>query len=308
VPIKSRTIVLGIAASNAVAAIFLLLTGWIMRGHSGSGGKVIFVLSEFVLLPVLIGIINTWFWRKQEVRGWQIALAALANLAVGLLVSALFMGEGVICLIIVSPLIFVFLIIGIVIGKLLFKHRNATLNMSVAAALLGLMAADLATAAPFDAKVSDTIVIHAKPEKVWPYIAGFPAIEEKPAFWMFRIGLPYPTQSTAEGAYVGADRKCIFSGGLVFDEKIVRLEPNRELTFDIVHQPDYPELLGHIAIRRGQFLLHDNGDGTTTLEGNSWYRLYVQPSAYFRWWSETIVREVHMRVMNHIRQLSETGA
>lgn len=85
----------------------------------------------------------------------------------------------------------------------------------------------------------------------------------------------------------------------------MRLEPNRELTFDIVRQPQHPELFGHIDIQRGQFILHDNGDGTTTLEGSSWYRLYVQPSPYFRLWSDTIVRQVHVRVLDHIRELSE---
>jgi hypothetical protein len=306
---KLWAVVLGVVVSNGAAAAVLLLTEWIIRNvHPESGGQVAFVLSEFVLLPIAIGVVNTWYWRGHTVRWGPSLLLALVNLAAGLFVSGLFMGEGVICLVIVSPLVLIFLVIGIAVGKALFTRHNTTLNVGLAAAVLALIMADALTAAPFDAKVTDTVVIHAGPEQVWPYIAGFPAIEEKPRFWMFRLGLPYPTQSTADGAYVGADRKCLFSGNLAFDEKITELVPKRLLTFDIVHQPEHPELLGHIDVQRGQFVLHDNGDGTTTLEGSSWYRLYVRPSAYFRWWSDTVVRQVHLRVMEHIRRLSEAQA
>ncbi|MFD0766004.1 hypothetical protein ACFQZI_14165 [Mucilaginibacter lutimaris] len=117
--------------------------------------------------------------------------------------------------------------------------------------------------------------------------------------------MPSPVQSTAEGYYLGAKRKCIFSNGYVFDEKIVTYNENKNLTFDITNQPRDPEIMGHIDILRGQFLLKDNGDGTTTLTGNSWYRLYVFPVWYYDIWAESITRNVHLRVMEHIKHLAE---
>lgn len=65
--------------------------------------------------------------------------------------------------------------------------------------------------------------------------------------------------------------------------------------------------MGHIDILRGQFILKDNGDGTTTLIGNSWYKLYVFPVWYYDIWEKSITRNVHWRVMEHIKQLSEAG-
>ena len=82
-------------------------------------------------------------------------------------------------------------------------------------------------------------------------------------------------------------------------------EPGKDLTFDIVHQPRDPEIMGHVDILRGQFLLKDNGNGTTTVTGNSWYKLYVFPTWYYDLWAESIVRNVHIRVMEHIKELSE---
>ena len=61
----------------------------------------------------------------------------------------------------------------------------------------------------------------------------------------------------------------------------------------------------YIDIQRGQFLLKDNGDGTTLLTGNSWYQLYVFPVWYYDIWAKSITRNVHLRVMDHIKILSE---
>ena len=117
--------------------------------------------------------------------------------------------------------------------------------------------------------------------------------------------MPSPRATTVTGYYQGAGRKCIFSNGYIFDEKIVTYQENKDLTFDITGQPRDPEIMGHIDILRGQFLLKDNGNGTTTLTGNSWYRLYVFPTWYYDIWARSITRNVHLRVMEHIKQLSE---
>jgi hypothetical protein len=153
--------------------------------------------------------------------------------------------------------------------------------------------------------VSDRIVINASPEKIWPHVVSFEKIKQQNEFWLFRIGMPSPMQTTVTGNYKGAGRKCIFSNGYVFDERISIYEPTRNLTFDITHQPRDPEIMGHIDIVRGQFLLKDNGNGTTTLIGNSWYKLYVFPTLYYDIWAESVTRNVHLRVMQHIKALSE---
>lgn len=120
------------------------------------------------------------------------------------------------------------------------------------------------------------------------------------------MGMPSPVQSTADGLHVGANRKCIFSNGYVFDEKIVTYQPNVNLTFDITSQPRDPEIMGHIDILRGQFILKDNGNQTTTLIGNSWYELHVFPVWYYDIWAKSVTRNVHLRVMDYIKELSET--
>ena len=86
---------------------------------------------------------------------------------------------------------------------------------------------------------------------------------------------------------------------------IAELVPNAKLTFDIIEQPTHPEAYGHITLHRGRFVLRDNGDGTTTLIGTSWYTLHVRPLWYFDLWTSDMTRAVHLRVMHHVRRLAE---
>jgi hypothetical protein len=139
-------------------------------------------------------------------------------------------------------------------------------------------------------------------------VLAFPEIPDKPSYWIFRLGLPYPTQTTNGGDFVGADRQCMFSNGIVIKEKVAEFVPREKLTFDVAEQPTDPEAYGHITLHRGQFVLRDNHDGTTTLIGSSWYTLYVRPRWYFDLWTRDMTRAVHLRVMNHVRRLSEEDA
>lgn len=265
----------------------------------------VLVFSEFVILPVIMGIISAWFWRDWELPGRRLTLFSIYNTLIAALASSVFLGEGFICLIIVSPLIFSFMVLGAFMGMGMFKRNNQKLNVSIIAALLFVFIGDSLSTHHYENMVSDTIVVNAPPNKVWQNVVAFKRIKQPDKFWLFRIGMPSPVESTVTGYYEGAGRKCIFSNGYVFDEKIATYQPGVNLTFDVTHQPRDPEIMNHIEILRGQFILKDNGNGTTTLTGNSWYKLYVFPVWYYDIWAQSITRNVHLRVMEHIKALSE---
>src|SRR5205823_12847157 len=124
-------------------------------------------------------------------------------------------------------------------------------------------------------------------------------------YWLFRLGMPQPVRTTVAAPAVGARRDCLFDEGLTLVERITTLEPGRNLTFDIVAQPAHPEIMGHIELTRGQLLLQDNGDATTTLIGSTDYRLLAYPACYYDLWAESICRAVHRSVMGHIKRLAE---
>jgi hypothetical protein len=224
---------------------------------------------------------------------------------VGIAGAAVFLGEGAVCLVIAGPGLYVMLLTGALLGRLLFRPRDNGLRL----VMLPMLAASALGEAHLRTdqvdSVTDEILIHTTPDKVWPHVLAFPPIEERPDYWIFRLGLPCPMETTNGGDRVGADRQCIFSDGVVIKERISEFVPLERLTFEVVEQPPHPESYGHISLHRGQFALRDNHDGTTTLIGTSWYTLHVRPLWYFDLWTRDMTREVHLRVMRHIRQLAE---
>jgi hypothetical protein len=295
---------LGFIVPNLVGvAIIAADKYWISDHFNSFPGTLVF--SEFIIIPMLIGIMSAWFWRGLDFSGRKLTGHSIANVFIAIGLSYIFLGEGVICLVIVSPLLFAFVISGAWMGRIMFSRNNKNINFSIVMLLIAIFITDSLSKHFYENEVSNTIMVNAPPAKVWKNVVAFKRIPEPNKFWLFKVGMPSPVESTVDGYYLGAKRKCIFSNGYTFDEKIVTYVENQNLTFAVTHQPRDPEIMGHIDILQGQFLLKGNGNGTTTLTGNSWYKLYVFPVWYYDIWAQSITRNVHLRVMEHIKELSE---
>jgi hypothetical protein len=300
-------------AGNAVGGLacliaFLLCSVLRKPGEGLEGEAIAFVVyPSLIAIPFAIGLTAAWVWRPLDLGIGQTLLHSLSCLVLGLAAAWLFLGEGTICLVIVSPILYGGILAGALAGRAWLRKSNDRLNLSLAPVLMLAIGSEPAFRTPDTGVATDEIRIAASPARVWPHVLAFSVIPDAPDYWLFRMGLPYPTETTNGGNFVGANRACRFSGGAVFKEKVSEFEPNRLLTFDIVEMPRDPELLGHLDAQRGQFELRDNGDGTTTLIGRTWYSLHVRPALYFDWWTHDIFRAVHLRVMKHIQRLSESG-
>ena len=293
----------GMLVGNAVGAGLCLLLRWGMSALASSGWAV--TLPNLALIPFCVGFTAAWFWRSLNLRIWSVLWHSLTCSLLGLGVGAVVFREGWICLIILFPILYCGTLAGALAGRLLFRKDWNKLNIWVAPMLAVAALAEPAVRTPHSSVVTDELTIAAPPSKVWPHVLAFGPIPEPPLYWLFRIGLPYPMETTNGGNFVGADRSCEFSGGAVFREKVAEIDPERRLTFDMVEMPADPELIGHLDARRGRFELRDNGNGTTTLVGSTWYSLHVRPAWYFDWWTHRIFRAVHLRVMGNIKVLAE---
>ena len=58
----------------------------------------------------------------------------------------------------------------------------------------------------------------------------------------------------------------------------------------------------------GQFRLTALPGGRTRLEGTTLYRYHMWPAAYWQLWSDFIIGRIHLRVLNHVKSLSESDA
>jgi hypothetical protein len=166
-------------------------------------------------------------------------------------------------------------------------------------------------------EVRSAIEIAATPEQVWKYVVAFPELPE-PGEWFFRAGLAYPTRARIEGSGPDAIRYCEFSTGPLVEPIEIWDEP-RLLRFRVTENPApmrewslYADVLpkhlhGYLISKEGQFRLIRLGNGHTRLEGTSWYQHGLWPAQYWRVWSDTIIHRIHMRVLIHIKRLTETG-
>jgi hypothetical protein len=287
-------------------AIFLMyLAGTLVLAKLDGLG--ILGLPSFFLVPALGGVLASYLWRNLNPGIGATCLNVLWMTLLALLGATLAFHEGAICLLIVSPLFYVSALMGALLGRIWFKAYPTRLHLSILPLLLLGVLAEPLTRADQQRVVTDEILIYAPASKVWPQVTSFPEISSPPRFWLFRLGLPYPTATTSAGEFVNADRQCIFSHNAIFKERVAEIVPLEKLTFEIVESPRDPELVGHLTLHRGQFILRTNPDGTTTLSGSSWYTLHVRPAWYFDLWTRHIFRSVHLRVMEDIRRRAESS-
>ncbi len=303
---------LGYAASNGVGLLSVVITPRLLEVLSAfffpnrlrEMGSVL-GLSMFVAIPLAMGMVSAWIWRPLKLSAGEISKCSLANTGLAVVGSALVLREGAVCLAMAFPLLASVIWLGCGLGNLLLDRTRRPLQMSLLPLFATCLFYDAAGGQNGIHAVTDSVRIKASPAQVWSAVNTFPPITSAPDYWLFRLGLPMPVQSKLEGQKVGAKRECILTGPLVFEERVVVWKPRRQLTFDITRQPHHPELTGHFKLVRGEFFLIDNGDGTTTLLGTSWYRLNVRPLWYFEMWADDVIRHIHGRVMNHIANVAQ---
>ncbi len=302
------TLLLGMFVANLVGGILFLVLLKFIGAYKESNVSVLAIPNLF-LVPFIAGLVAAWCWRKLNRTISISILDSLWTSLLSLVAAFIFLREGAVCLVMGFPAVWGMMFAGILVGRWWFGRKTTTkLQLSIFPLLILLTAGDSVFGPHTSTVVKDEMLIRASPEKVWPHVLAFPEIPDRPSYWIFQLGLPYPTKTTNGGNFVGADRQCIFSDGIVIKERVAEFVPNEKLTFDIIEQPKHPEVYGHITLHRGQFVLRDNHDGTTTLIGSSWYTLHVRPGWYFDLWARDMSHAVHLRVMNHVRRLAETDS
>jgi uncharacterized membrane protein YhaH (DUF805 family) len=282
--------------------------------------------SLFVGLPFGMGLLSALIHGYHQPRSLGACLLA-ANGAVllagiGFLMFAM---EGAICLLMAAPLAFAIASLGGALGYAIQKSlrvRSEPPRLFCAGILLMPLFMGLEHTLPPSAplfQVTSSVIVNAPPEKVWQNVVSFSELPP-PRELIFKLGVAYPIRAEIHGQGVGAVRHCNFSTG-PFVEPIEVWDEPRLLRFSVTENPEplqewtpyhniHPKHLdGYLASEAGQFRLVPLDDGRKTLlEGTTWYRHHMWPSDYWAIWSDHIIHTIHLRVLNHVKQLSEKNA
>ena len=276
----------------------------------------------FVGIPFFLGLNSTMIYGFHRPRslGKCLLVAMLSTMLVGLALVT-FAIEGIICLAMALPIAVPIAVFGGVIGYTLqtrpsFVPNTLRVASVVFLAVPGLILLEYSvdlTPPLYEQKTS--IVIKANPQTVWRHVVTFSELPP-PTEAMFKTGIAYPIRAEMQGHGVGAERHCVFSTGS-FVEPITVWDEPRLLAFDVVDQPPAmeewspyrhihpPHLENYFLAKRGQFYLKPLPDGTTLLEGTTWYHNRYWPAAYWHLWSDHVIDGIHTRVLLHIKSLAE---
>ena len=275
----------------------------------------------FAVSPFLVGYAVGAFAHKRGGR----PLAGFAWGQTALLLEAallLLLGfEGVICLVMAWPLAMPMAALGTWVAyawRRIPPERHVHVSCSALALLpLAMFAESELLPEPALHSVVSVIEIDAPPQAVWENVIGFTELPP-PQEAIFRLGLAYPIRAEIEGQGVGAVRRCVFSTG-AFIEPITVWDEPRRLAFSVEENPPPmvemspygeihpPHLDGYFWSERGEFRLTPLGGGTTRLVGTTWYRQKLWPTTYWLPWSDFVIHKIHLRVLRHIRERSESS-
>ena len=288
-------------------AVFLLALAFLLP-QSGLYG-----LSLFAFVPIAVGGLGAVVVGAKTEKS-----ATLAGALSGFLGSLFFLAigvEGLICVVMVLPLV---LPLGAIGGWLAYemreKKRTVTHSRFLMLALPLSLAWDLNAPNPLF-EVRSTMEINASPEVVWKNVVSFSDLPD-PDEWYFKTGIAYPIRARIEGSGPAAIRYCEFSTG-DFVEPIEVWEEPTLLRFAVTRNaPPMQEwspygqvrprhLHGYLVSEKGQFRLTRLANNRTLLEGTTWYRHGLLPAQYWRLWSDAVIHRIHVRVLNHIKTLSE---
>lgn len=277
----------------------------------------------FVGLPFAMGLVSVLIYAGPTKRSFGscqiVSILPVLFTGLCLVVAA---AEGVICLIMAAPVGIGLSFFGGLVGYLIVGNRRSPINP--VATLLVFLSVPFtmgmekqADEVPPLLSITSSAIIGAPPEKVWPNVISFTSIPPD-RDWILRTGVAYPIQARIEGTGVGAVRHCIFNTG-EFVEPIEVWDEPRRLRFSVAQQPEpmeelspyphlkTPHLHGYLEAREGELRLTRLPEGKTLLEGTTWYTDRIWPSFYWRFWSDLIIHHIHLRVLNHIKNLSERG-
>ena len=274
----------------------------------------------FVFLPFLIGFLPSYLASKKlelsKRECYSLSFTTLLISIFGLIACAI---EGIICIVMALPLFMLIIWISAYIGFII-NNRKSKLNRAHATIILAFYSLSFLS---FDyinepddlISVKTNIIVNAPMETVWENVVTFDTIPE-PKEFLFKTGIAYPQNATIKGTGVGAIRYCNFTTGSFVEPITTWNEPNL-LQFTVESQPATmkelnpfwdihpPHLDGYFKSYKGEFRLERTTNNLTLLEGTTWYKVDIYPQFYWKLWANTIIHNIHNRVLEHIKTESE---
>ena len=296
---KTFQVVVGTLSGVAIILLAVAVSALIFRAY-GWG--------LFVLTPFVVGFTTGFIVNRQELQSMKATNGlVLLSAALGCLGLILFALEGLICLILASPLAAGVAILGGALGRRAARIGKDPMGPVYCVGLLpAIFAVDALYPPAITMMTDESIVIEASAPQVWQAVTSDEPIQE-PATLIGRLGLAYPERSHLSGKGVGAIRTGHFSTGEA-REQITEWEEGKLLSFMVLSQPPAmkemspyrhvhaPHVVGYFETGETQFEVQAINDRQTQLTIRAAHRLRIDPVIYWepiaRWAASSNTRRV----------------
>lgn len=321
-PVTSRKQLRQRLVSGFVLALAIALSAFFLFSASRFGSVWFASLWFLALLPAVLCAVICYIGDPDQTRsgkfyGWVPVILCL----IVCLGSAFFLHEGVICIIMITPIWLVSGWAGAFVMRSQRRRRGRTLQSSFLIIPLAAAVVEAQLPMPHDAvSVSRTALVRAAPEEIWPYAVASHNIDEHEGRWTIShnlIGIPRPRQSSIVGTGVGSVRTAYWGDHINFQERIVDWAPGRKLGWDFNFTnssvQDYTDK--HISpdgefltIQSGDYVLRPVGPRLTEVTLTTRYVAKTHVNLYARLWGELMMGDIHDNVLSIIKARSERDA
>jgi hypothetical protein len=302
------------ALTLAISAYFLINFS---KSNNVAFGSVWFLVFLPAYLCAIICYVADPNGDKPPIFYWSVPLIFTSTVVLG---SFFFLQEGVICLVMLSPLWLAFGGLGaFIMHRQLRRPRNPNILHSTLV-FLPLLSGGIESQIPIShdhISLSREIIIHATPQEIWPYTISNAYIKDDEGRWTFTqnvLGLPRPRATILSGEGKGAVRTAFWGDQINFDEKITQWQPGRLLSwsFSFPNRSLQKHTDKHIS-PDGQFLKINSGNykltpltpETTLVSLRTNYVAKTHVNSYAAFWGEILLGDIHNNVLAIIKQRAE---
>jgi hypothetical protein len=304
-----------ITITTVISILFCLLLSLILDNTN-------YGFSVFFCMPFMQGFITALIISyKLNFKTQHVLIISLISI-ISNAVVLLFMGvEGLICLVMASPFIFLCCFIGASIGWMLHNKLKKNKTLIFAFVLL-INPASIYTDinySTFHSSITTTsLQINAPIHTVWSVLNGKVDLGLSANLFL-KAGVTHPTAFQINTIHDSLFITCFTNNGntnvaiteykennlIRFSPQQETLVPMRELTpYDTL---DAAHLHGYLKLNYGEFTLTAVDSNTTILEAITSYAYKIEPFAYWEIWSNYIFDKLHIHVLTRIKDMSESN-
>ncbi|MEO6040485.1 MAG: hypothetical protein ABIP41_01150 [Croceibacterium sp.] len=305
---KTFQVIAGTLAGVAIILAAVAISALVFRAY-GWG--------LFVLTPLVVGFTTGYSVNRSELQSAAktngLVLLAAALGCFGLILFAL---EGLVCLVLASPLGALLAVAGGSLGRRAARVGKDPATPLYCIALLPLMFMADALSPP-DALMltNESIVVKAPASRVWHEIVSDDPIAEPPSL-VGRLGLAYPERAHLWGDRVGALRTGYFSTGLA-QERVTHWDVGKLLAFEVLSQPpamtemspynhvNAPHVTGYFETGETRFELEPLSESRTRLTILAAHRLRIAPVFYWEPIAQFAAQTNTRRVLRDVKSKAE---